>query len=596
MIGIVVLQTTYAQTDPLIEARNNVAINNFDKASEIYRKLLDQNLANAELYNEYLSLLMQMKDYKSAEKLVEQRGRIFQNSPFVNLDFARIYLATDKKKKAEEEFDKAVKNMNGDDLVTQQMANTFIAMGRDDYALKTYEHAVELLRNAYTYSGPMARLYTKTGAIDKAVAILLDGGLAMNGGVEDVKATLLELLGNDEKKIQVAQKAIVKKINEQPENPYFAELLTWLYTQKDDWEGAMIQIQALDNRYREQGERLLEFAKYAAKEHKYDIAYKTYDEIIVKGKEFPYYGVAKSEKLGVRFEQLQNDPTFKKEDIVALENEYAAFFAEFPQQYTTQVIRDYATLEAQYANNPQKAMELLEKAINDPNARRDFVGAAKLQLGDYYVLLGRIWDASLVYSQVDKAFREDMLGEDARYRNAKLYYYIGDFNFAEGQLSVLKASTSELIANDALNLSVLITENTAADSNYIPLRRFAYADLLLFQNKDNEAEVLLDSISSAFPEHPLKDDILMQKAKIALKHREYNKALDQLKDIYVKFGKDVLGDDAVFKTADIYEKNLHDAEKAKHFYEQLIVDYPGSTYVQTARNRLNALTAPPVLP
>src|SRR5690606_21283346 len=177
--------------------------------------------------------------------------------------------------------------------------------------------------------------------------------------------------------------------------------------------------------------------------------------------------------------------------------------------------------------------------------RKDFVGEAKLQLGDYYILDGKIWDASLIYSQVDKDFREDHLGEEARFRNAKLAYYRGDFKWAQTQLSVLKASTSELIANDALYLSVLITENIPPDSNLIPLERFAYADLLLFQNKDSEAASLLDSISRAFPEHPLKDDILMLHSQIAVKHKDYPKALNYLKEVFEKYDKDVLADDAL---------------------------------------------------
>src|SRR5690606_25809785 len=160
-----------------------------------------------------------------------------------------------------------------------------------------------------------------------------------------------------------------------------------------------------------------------------------------------------------------------------------------------------------------------------------------LQLGDYFVLQGKVWDASLTYSQVDKAFKEDMLGEEARFRNAKLAYYRGDFEWAQGQLSVLKASTSELIANDALYLSVLITENIPPDSNLVPLQKFAYADLLLFQNKDKEAEKLLDSVSQAYPKHPLNDDILLLRAKMAVKHRAYNDALTYLKEIYEKYDK-----------------------------------------------------------
>jgi tetratricopeptide (TPR) repeat protein len=201
-----------------------------------------------------------------------------------------------------------------------------------------------------------------------------------------------------------------------------------------------------------------------------------------------------------------------------------------------------------------------------------------------------------LYSQVDKDFREDLLGEEARFRNAKLAYYRGDFDWAQGQLTVLKASTAELIANDALYLSILITENLAEDSNYVPLRRFAYADLLLFQNKDKEADALLDSIVTHYPEHPLYDDILLQKAKLAQKHRAYDKALAYLNIIHDKHGKDVLGDDAVFRIADIYERYLQKPEQAKKYYEMLILEYPGSTYIQTARNKLGALQSATIVP
>src|SRR5690606_751148 len=154
-----------------------------------------------------------------------------------------------------------------------------------------------------------------------------------------------------------------------------------------------------------------------------------------------------------------------------------------------------------------------------------------LQLGDYFVLQGKVWDASLTYSQVDKAFKEDMLGEEARFRDAKLAYYRGDFEWANLQSSVLKASTSELIANDALYLSVLITENIPPDSNYVPLERFAYADLMVFVNKYDEAERILDSISKAFPKHPLADDIMMQRAKIAQKQADFTRAITFLQQI-----------------------------------------------------------------
>jgi len=595
---LLLFSNLFAQSEDLLQARNYASLKQYDKAAELYKKIYNTNPADADIYHEYFEVLLAEKEFKQADKLVDNQEQLHPHSAILSIDHGRVYLADGKKKKADESFDQALQLMNGDDILTQQVANAFIALGRDDYLLKTYERATELTHNTYIYSGPMARLYAKRGDIEKALNTLLSAGLVnMNGGSDEVKSTMLEMLGNDSKKLQLAQKVLVKKINEQPENPFLADLLTWLYTQKDDYEGALIQLEAVDTRNHEQGDRLLEFARFATKEKQYEYAIKAYEEVMAKGTGSMYYGIARAEMLNVKFTQLQGK-NYTPTEVSALASEYKDFLTQFPQQYTTQVVRDYATLEAQYADSPQRAIEVLNKAISEPAARRDFVASCKLQMGDYYVLMGKIWDASLLYSQVDKDFREDMLGEDARFRNAKLYYYNGDFEFAESQLSVLKASTSELIANDALYLSVLITENITPDSNYVPLRRFAHADLLMFQNKDKEAEELLDSIAHAFPQHPLNDDILMQKAKLAEKHHDYNKALDYLKDIYAKYAKDVLGDDAVYETAVIYENNLRDMEKARHFYEQLIIDYPGSTYVQSARTKLAALqnTGAPVVP
>ena len=154
---------------------------------------------------------------------------------------------------------------------------------------------------------------------------------------------------------------------------------------------------------------------------------------------------------------------------------------------------------------------------------------------------------------------------------------------------MLKASTTELIANDALYLSVLITENMP-DSVTDALSRFAYADLLLFQNKDKEAEELLDSIATAFPKHPLQDDILMLHARIAEKHRDYLKAISFYDRVTNKYGTDVLADDALFKTAQLYEQKLKRPEDAKRTYEDLVIRFPGSTYVQLARKRLAELS------
>jgi uncharacterized protein HemY len=533
-----------------IAAHNLVEAKNWEQAGTLLRKIYDAGDPSTDVYHDYLTALLGQKDYKGAERLVsDQRSRT--NSPILIIDLGHVYEAAGKDIKAKEQYEAAIRTVNGDEMLAQQLAANFSAIGHDDYAIQVYERMRAIMQNPFLYSGPLSRLYAKAGDVPKAVDALLNGGPTPFGGQDDTKAQLLELLADDAGKLTLAQKAITRRINLQPENTYYADLLTWLYTQKGDWEGALLQLEALDERTNAGGQGLLQFAQQAEKEGQYAIAIKSLDAVVEMGTAKPYYSLAKAQRLTMGMHRLKANPAFTKDDVIALEKGYEAFFTEFPQYEASEIARDYAELEAQFNDNPKKGMEILRRAIAQPMASKEFTGKAKLQLGDYLVLNGQIWEASLTYSQVDKAFREDYLGEDARFRNGRLAYYRGDFAWAQLQLSALKASTSELIANDALYLSVLITENMP-DSNTAALLLFSRADLLLFQNKDAAALKVLDSITSVYPKHPLQDDVLMLRATLAQKRHEYPKALEYLAAIIKDYGKDVLGDDAVIKTAEIY--------------------------------------------
>jgi len=567
-------------------ARQLVAEKNYGKAIDIYQELYSQ--APDSVYGEYLKTAIEARKYKLAEEIIAKQMTLRDN-PYLRIDLGNLYEKEKKDTKAKEEFEHILGMINGDDMVTQRVVRSFTEADRDDYAIMAYEKAAQLMGTYILYVNPLSKLYAKTGNLDRAIDILLSpypGGQSVN--LDNAKALLLELVGADANRLEQTQKMLIKKINEHPDNVYFGELLTWIYIQKNDWDGALIQIEAIDERNQENGIRLLTLARTATAARQYEAAQKAYDDIIAKGPGSPYYILSKSEQLNVALAKLKNTPEYKPADVTTLAGMYDSFLVAYPKYYGTQTASDYALVEAQYAGNAEKGIEILERAVTMPDIKRSLAGTFKLQMGDYYVLTGRIWDASLTYSQVDKEFRQDALGEDARFRNAKLAYYRGDFDYAQSMLSILKASTSELIANDALYLSVQITENVE-DSNFVPLERFAYAGLLLFQNKDKEAEALLDSISTAFPKHPLNDDILMMRADMARKHHEYDKAIAYLKTIKEKYGEDVLGDDAMFRIADIYEHDLHQPDLAKKYYEDLIIDYPGSTYTQAARQRLSEL-------
>jgi tetratricopeptide (TPR) repeat protein len=563
----------------------------YDDAVKMYDELYKRQPDS--FYTDYLNTLLEAGKFKQAEKLAEKKASLFPKnvrSPEMNMELGQVYDKAGKPDKAKVQYDSVLGMLNGDDIFTTNIAKTFVDAGRDDYAILTYERALMLLGNPPMYGRQLATLYAKTGNLEKSVDALLRGGPSVFMTADNAKEMLLELLGTDPKKLQQVQKALVKKINQEPGNNYYGEILTWIYTQKDDWDGALIQIEAIDERNKESGRRVMDFARSAVAARQFEVANKSFDDIIAKGVEAPYYVLAKSEKLAAGLAQLELNEARKPEDVAGLAALYDSFLVEFPKHYTMKTAADFAKLEAVYGNNVKKAITILNRSIAEPDTRRNMMGQFKLQLGDYYLLQGRVWDASLSYSQVEKEYKQEIIAEDARFRNARLAFYRGDFDLAQKLLGILKSGTTNLIANDAIDLSVLITENVE-DSNTVPLQRFASAGLLMFQNKDKEAEALIDSIATATPKHPLIDDIVMMHANIAMKHRDFANALVYLKQIIDKHGQDVLGDDAVFKTAEIYDTELHQKEEAKKYYEKLIIDYPGSTFVQTARQKLAEIKA-----
>ena len=211
-------------------------------------------------------------------------------------------------------------------------------------------------------------------------------------------------------------------------------------------------------------------------------------------------------------------------------------------------------------------------------------------LADVDVLSNDIWDASLLYMQVENEFKYDPIGHEAKFKNARIFYYDGEFEYAQAQLNILKASTSKLIANDAMKLSLFITDNLGIDSNLTAMRQFAKADLLLQQHLYNEAFESYDSILTYFPFHGLADDVLMRKAQALQEQGKWVEASELLKKVYANYGDDILADDAVFQLAQLYEKHLNNNEEAKKWYKTLLFEYKGSLHSEDARKKFRELS------
>lgn len=561
----------------------------FDKALVLYEKLFNKNPANEEYYSNYFNTLLAIKDFSKAEKLVRKQIKKLPHKTKYRVDLGKVFQAQSQSEKAEKEFDEAINLLTPDEMEINSLANSFSAIHEYDFAIKTFLKAQKLFKDEYFYAYELAVLHQATGDVEKMVSSYLDFVTVNPSQIQLVKNEIQEMM-ESEKKYKEFQSQMYKRVQKNPDDILFSDLLIWSFLQKKDYENAFIQTRALDKRYKMEGAKILNLAFDAKEDGEYYAAVKCYQYILDLGKNNRYYLMAKSGILDCKRLKILDATDVSQEELLNVEKEYLAFINEYGKNGgTANTTRDLANLYAFHFHDLNKAISLLEEIINSPSVEKTLLAYCKLELGDYYLMSGDVWEPVLLYGQVDKEFRNGEIGEEARFRNTKLSYYKGEFEWAKAQANVLKASTSRLIANDALDLSIFIQENLGVDSNLAPMELFTKADLLIFQNKNDEATKILDSLQTEYPIHELGDDILFAKAKIFLNKKKYSEASMVLQKLVNEFPQDILADDALFQLAEMNEKKLNDNEKAKLYYEKIITDYIGSLFVVEARKRFRKL-------
>lgn len=553
-------------------------------------KLYNQTPLNFEYFDQLIQRLVKEKQYKKALQITEQRAQIAPSDlPMIQLMKGWIYTNDNKNKQAEAAFQEVIRIGAGNNHQVPRLASKFELLGLQNWAIRLYEAASEIMNSPRYYGQQLAVLYAQQEEWTKAIDITITSGVNTFKSFDDVKAQLLVYIHEDKNLISHTSKQLLKAINDAPNDPYYAELLIWLYTHRNDWNGALIQVRALDMKQDLPGLKLLQFAEVCKYEKQYNTAIKALDIILGDIKYELLHPNALALKLTTQFVSLTQQYPLPLADLNELANKYATFISDQPHFRLSNQALEFVDLLGNYLGQAPQAIQFLS-TIQATDKPANIAGRLKLFHGDFLVYQNDVWEASLVYSQIEKALREDLLGEEARFKNAKLAYYRGDFKWAKVQLDVLKNATSELIANDALYLSVLLTENITEDSTSVALQSFAQAELLSFQKQYDKALQVLDSLAKALPEHALNDDIWMAKAQLFIQQQDFKQAANAFQAIIDQYSDDVLGDDAYYKLAVLKETHFNDWDSAKQLYEQLILKYPSSTYVQVARQKLSNQT------
>ncbi|MGV3559644.1 tetratricopeptide repeat protein [Larkinella arboricola] len=557
-----------------------------EKAYTIYQKLIKPG-ANKQVMNRYVESAVKLDKIGDAEKVMRRLVKSDDKNPYVFLQAGILEESRKDSAKAEVYFNKAISVAGGNVNGLAELAQDFSERNKQAWSVKILKKAREQSKDPVAYAGELARLYGSLGQKENMVDELLQWGL-IPGNRDNVQAILQDnLKENDQKMLETV---LYRKVQESPNEMFYTEMLVWYLTQKKEFYKAFIQERALDKRLKLTGVRVYDLGAVALQNKDYKNAAAMFEYV---AKEYPQgqlYPFARRLVIKAREEQVKNTYPVDNLEIRKLIADYQKMFQELGKNNRTlEALRSTANLYAFYLDEKDTAITILQLATEIGKTERTFIDRCKLDMGDIYLLKGEPWEATLLYSQVEKSQKEDLLGYEAKLRNARLHYYKGDFELSKEVLDILKQATSREIANDAGALSLLIMDNTGMDSSETAMKEYASIELMLFQNKVDSAALALNQMYAKYKDHSLADNILWLRANTLLKQNKTDEALQDLDKISANYGEDVLGDDALFLTAKTYEENRKDKTKAMELYNQLLQKYPGSIFGAEARKRFRAL-------
>ncbi len=563
----------------------------YDKAVVIYEKLYRENPSYVN-YTYYLYCLVQLNRFDEAEKLVRKQIKANPAKPRYHVDLGYVYQMSDDPSKAKKEYEDALMMLPADRNAIVELAGAFQARRETGYAIRTYMKGRELLGYTELFHLELGQIYEIEGRYEEMFGEYLDMIEQNIDQLQLVQIRLQNALSDDPdgSKNELFRITLLKRVQQYPDNTMYSEMLIWFSIQQKEFEMALLQAKALDRRFSEGGERIYSIALLAASNQEYEVAIDAYNYLIRKGPMAPLYITGRVELLNVTFQKITSEYIIDQTALHSLEQQYITTLDEFGfSPLTLSLIRNLAHLQAFYLDKQNQGISLLNEAIKMSHISPQQRAECKLELADILLFSGDPWEATLLYSQVEKEFKYEPTGHEAKFRNARLSYYIGEFEWAKAQLDVLKAATSKLIANDAMELSLLINDNMDYDSTYTALSVYSKAELYLFRHEPDSAGFLLDSLYSRYPYHPIADEILFKKAQIELSKGNFNGAETLLQQIITTYPYDILADNALFLEATLYEEHLEDPDKARQLYQRLMLDYPGSLFVVEARKRYREL-------
>ena len=560
----------------------------YEKAKSIFQKLAKNKETAKVIHKPYLQTLIKLKEFDEAEKFVKKQIKNSDGNAKYIIDYGHLLEIANKNEEAQKQYTLAIDKVKLDEEAVMDLVNEFSQNQQFDLAVQTIEIARKEAKSPDKFAIQLAKLYRIQGKIPQMIEEYLKFGLLTDN--REMTQSILQDELKDEKEIEQLEKILYTNVQKYPDQSYYSEVLIWHLIQKKEFYKAFVQARALDRRYRKEGVQVTDLGFLAHQNKDYVNSGKIFEYLV---KDYPRnqnYPLWRRMLINAKEEVIKSVYPINTADIRLLITEYSKMLEDLGiNQKTLEAVRNKGLLYAFYLNEKDTAIVVLENAIKLANGDQQFIDRCKLDLGDIYVLKSEPWEATLLYSQVEKSEKDSPLGYDAKLRNAKLAYFRGDFELSKEVLDILKQATTREIANDAMELSLLILENTGSDSTERAMKAYSNVELLLFQHRNEEAITSLNSMEKTFKGDPLEDEIIYLRAMTYLKQGDIEKGVKDLETIIQKFPIELKGDDATYNLAKTYQEKLNEPAKAMKLYQELLTKYPGSIYGADARKRFRNL-------
>lgn len=555
----------------------------FKKALVIYENLNKEKPYNYNYLFKLIDVHQQLEQFDAAQNILIQRLEKRRN-PTLIVELGYNYQLKDSLEKAKTLYKEAIDYIDEKPNYVYSVAKKFEDHSLLEEAIKVYDKGKILMPNQ-NYSIQLARIYGDQGNIEKMFENYIEYIAYRPNYINNIKRAVSDFISEnkDNENNLYLRRLLLKKIQQEP-NPYWYEFLSWLYVQEKAYNKSFIQEKALYKRNPESLDRIIELAVTALNDNDSETSKDIFNYVLETTQDATTALTAHQYILEI---DTQNATSKKELDVI--DEAYNKLFDQFGKSELTLPLQlAYGEFLAFHQKDTESATSFLRKSMK-LNISEFQEAEVKLLLADILVLQERFNEALIFYSQIQLSLKNSTISQEARFKVAKTSYYKGDFDWAESQLKILKSSTSQLIANDALDLKLLISDNKWEDSTQTALKYYAKADLFAFQNKTGEAISLLDKILEEHKGESIIDQALFQQAKLFEKKKQYNKAEANYLKIIADYREDILADDAHYYLAELYNTHLAKPEEAKQLYEKIIFDFEDSIYFIESRKKFRML-------